>query len=299
MVNRKPNGERVDGWLAVDKPAGPSSAKVVSISKQLLSAQKAGHGGTLDPFATGVLPIAFGEATKTVEYVMRGNKVYRFTIRWGEERDTDDCQGSVVGTSDVRPSITEIEAALGFFQGEVEQVPPAFSAIKTGGRRAYAIARSGQVPELMSRRVRIDRLQLVSWDDADHATFDMVCGKGTYVRALARDLGAWLGTVGHVTALHRRRTGPFDENQAISLDSLEALGHSSARSQYLLPVEAALADIPAIALTNIQAEKLRHGETVHVESPETGVRCAMSSGRLIAIAELANGRVRPKRVFDL
>ena len=298
-VNRKPNGERVDGWLAVDKPAGPSSAKVVSILKQLLSARKAGHGGTLDPFATGVLPIAFGEATKTVEYVMRGDKVYRFTIRWGEERDTDDCQGSMVSTSDVRPSVGEIEAALGFFQGEVEQVPPAFSAIKTGGRRAYAIARSGQMPELMSRRVRIDRLQLVSWDDADHATFDMVCGKGTYVRALARDLGAWLGTVGHVTALHRRRTGPFDENQAISLDSLEALGHSSARSQCLLPVETALADIPAIALTNIQAEKLRHGETIHVESPETGVRCAMSSGRLIAIAEVANGRVRPKRVFNL
>ncbi len=298
-MSRKRTGERVNGWLAVDKPAGKTSAQVVAISKQLFSAQKAGHGGTLDPFATGVLPIAFGEATKAVEYVMRGNKVYRFTIRWGEARDTDDCDGAVVDTSEVRPRVCEIEAELAHFRGEIEQVPPAFSAIKIRGYRAYKLARGGAIPDLAPRRIRITRLQLLSREGEDHATFEMECGKGTYVRALARDLSLRLGTLGYVSALRRRGAGPFAENDAISLDSLEKLGHSSARSQHLLPVEAALADIPAITLTVIQAEKLRHGETVNVESTDTGFRCAMASGRLVALAEVADGRARPKRVFNL
>ena len=296
-MSRKRSGNRVDGWLAVDKPSGITSAQVVALSKRLLSAHKAGHGGTLDPLATGVLPIAFGEATKTIEYVMRGTKVYRFTVRWGEARDTDDREGAVIATSEVRPRACAIEALLDRFQGDVEQVPPAYSAIKVGGRRAYDLARAGAVPDLAPRRVAIARLQLLS-SERDRATFEMECGKGTYARALARDLGLRLGTFGHISALHRRRAGPFSEDRAISLDSLKALGHSSARSQHLLPVEAALVDIPAIALTAIQAEKLRHGETVYVDSTDTGVRCAMASGRLVALAEVAHGRARPKRVFN-
>ena len=296
-MNRKRIGNRVDGWLAVDKPSGITSAQVVAISKQLFSAHKAGHGGTLDPLATGVLPVAFGEATKTIEYVMCGTKVYHFTIRWGEARDTDDREGVVIATSEVRPPAHAIKALLDRFRGDVEQVPPAYSAIKVGGRRAYALARAGAIPDLVPRRVAITRLQLLS-SERDQATFEMECGKGTYVRALARDLGLRLGTFGHITALRRRRAGPFPEDRAISLDSLKALGHSPACLQHLLPVEASLVDIPAIALTAIQAEKLRHGETVYVDSTDTGVRCAMASGRLVALAEVTYGRVRPKRVFN-
>ena len=297
-MSRKRRGERVDGWLAVDKPSGKTSARIVAIAKRMFSARKAGHGGTLDPLATGVLPIAFGEATKTVEYVMRGAKLYRFTVRWGEARDTDDREGALVAASEVRPRAGEIEALLDRFRGEIEQVPPAYAAVKVGGRRAYELARAGTAPDLAPRRVTVSRLQLLS-SERDEASFEMACSGGTYVRALARDLGLGLGTFAHVSALRRRRAGPFTEACAISLDSLQALGHSSARSQHLLPVEAALADIPAIALTAVQAEKLRHGETVHVDSTDTGVRCAMASGRLVALAEVAHGRARPRRVFNL
>ena len=298
-MSRKRRGARVNGWLAIDKPLGRTSAQVVADSKRLLNAQKAGHGGTLDPLATGVLPIAFGEATKTVEYVMRGDKVYRFSVRWGEARDTDDREGSIVAVSDVRPDAADIETALDHFVGDIEQIPPAYSAIKRDGRRAYELARTGQDPRLTARSVRVDELSLEAIDDPEHATFHIVCGKGTYVRALARDLATRLGTVGHIDELRRCRVGPFEENKAISLDSLESLGHSSARSQLLLPVEVALADIPAIALTEEQAEKLRRGETVSVESNEIGLRCAMAAGHLIALADVAGGQVRPKRVFNL
>ena len=296
---RKRRGERVDGWLAIDKPAGKTSAQIVAEVKRIFSAQKAGHGGTLDPMATGILPIAFGEATKTVEYVMRGSKVYRFSVCWGEARDTDDREGKIVGVTDARPPAADIVAVLGRFIGDIEQIPPAYSAIKHQGRRAYELARSGQTPELASRKVSIYEFSLESVDDRDHATFRVVCGKGTYVRGLARDVAIELGTLAHVSELRRCKVGPFDENGAISLDSLHTLGHSSARSQHLLPVEVALADIPAISLTQKQAEKLRRGETVSVDSSEIGLRCAMASGRLIALAEMADGRVRPKRVFNL
>ena len=298
-MSRKRRGDPVHGWLSIDKPPGRTSANVVAEVKRLFSAQKAGHGGTLDPMATGVLPIAFGEATKTVEYVMRGSKTYRFSVCWGEARDTDDLEGTVVGDSDVRPDAAAIDAILPQFVGDIEQIPPAFSAIKLHGRRAYELARNGEVPKLTARNVSIYECALESVDDRDHASFRVVCGKGTYVRSLGRDIAAALGTLAHISRLRRCRVGPFDETQAISLDSLKTLMHSSARSQMLLPVEVALADIPAIALTQIQAEKLRHGETVNVESSEIGLRCAMASGHLIALAEVADGRVRPKRVFNL
>ena len=298
-MSRQRRGERVNGWLAIDKPAQRTSAQIVAEVKRLFQAQKAGHGGTLDPLATGVLPIAFGEATKTVEYVMRGQKVYRFSVKWGESRDTDDCEGAIVAESAVRPSAPDIESILDQFIGDVEQVPPAYSAIKRDGRRAYDLARRGIDPKLESRIVHIDSLSLESVEDVDHATFRITCGKGTYVRALARDLATRLGTLAHVSSLRRCSVGPFDESQAISLDSLKSLGHSSARSQHLLPVEVALADIPAISLTDDQAEKLRRGESVSVDSVEIGLRCAMASGHLIALADVADGRVRPKRVFNL
>ena len=298
-MTRKRRGERVDGWLAIDKPAGRTSAQIVAEVKRIFSAQKAGHGGTLDPLATGVLPIAFGEATKTVEYVMRGSKVYRFSVCWGEARDTEDREGTVVGKSDVRPTTDDIAAVLPRFTGDIEQIPPAFSAIKHQGRRAYELARSGETPELAARTVSIREFSLESVDDRDHATFRVVCGKGTYIRALARDVAIELGTLAHVSELRRCQVGPFEEEAAISLDSLRTLGHSSIRSQLLLPVEVALADIPAISLTQDQADKLRRGESVSVDSSEIGLRCAMVSGRLVALAEMADGRVRPKRVFNL
>ncbi len=233
---RHRRGTPIHGWLAIDKPEGLTSAQVVGRVRRITNAAKLGHGGTLDPLATGVLPIALGEATKTVAYVMDGAKTYRFTVRWGEKRDTDDTEGRVTAMSDVRPAAAAIRAALAAFTGEIAQVPPAYSALKIDGERAYKLARAEQEVRLAPRPVRIDSLALVSVDDADHATFQVDCGKGTYVRALARDLAAALGTLGAVSRLRRLRVGPFEEAGATTLETLEADGVEA----HILPVDAGL-----------------------------------------------------------
>lgn len=314
MARRK-KGRPIHGWLVVDKPAGKSSSHVVAIVKRLLDAQKAGHGGTLDPLATGVLPIALGEATKTVAYVMDGTKRYRFTVAWGEARDTDDSEGAVTGKSDMRPGEADIRAVLTDFTGVIEQVPPRYSAIKVDGSRAYDLARAGETVDLSPRSVRIDQIRLVDVPDADHAVFEIACGKGTYVRSLARDLAAALGTLGHVASLRRLAAGPFDETDAISLESLEPLVHSAPPSAYLRAVESALDDIPALLLNPSQADHLRHGRPVRVKGPEGrpsvdlsrlggsldegGVLCAMADGRPVALARLVQGEIRPVRVLNV
>ena len=208
------------GWLVLDKPVGMTSTQAVGAIKRLFTRKRAGHAGTLDPLASGCLPIALGEATKTVPFVMDGRKVYRFTVRWGEERDTDDADGRVTATSDARPTRAAIEALLPRFTGTIAQVPPRFSAIKIEGERAYDLARDGETVELAARPVEIHRLELVDMPDADHAEFEAECGKGTYVRALARDIGRALGCFGHVEALRRKAVGPFGENDMISLEQL-------------------------------------------------------------------------------
>ena len=309
MARRK-KGQRTHGWLVIDKPAGKTSSQVVGIVKRLLDAQKAGHGGTLDPLATGVLPIALGEATKTVSYIMDGTKLYRFAIAWGEARKTDDSEGAVTQTSDVRPSDVDIRAVLEDFVGVIDQVPPDYSAIKIDGNRAYALARSGETVVISSRPVRIDRIELVDVPDVDHAIFEIACGKGTYIRSLARDIALALGTFGHIASLRRLAAGPFDETDAISLETLESLVHSAPPSTYLRAVESALDDIPALLLNTSQADHLRQGRAVRVEGPEGspfvdisrldegGVLCAMADGRPVALARLVQGVIRPVRVLN-
>ncbi len=263
-VARRRRGNAVNGWLIVDKPAGITSAQVVSRVRRAAVAAKAGHGGTLDPLATGILPVAFGEATKAISYVVDGAKLYRFTVKWGEQRDTDDAEGEVTAVSGVRPTAAEIRGVLDRFTGNIEQVPPTYSAIKISGRRAYALARAECSVALPARPVRVDRIALVDCPDRDSAVFEVLAGKGVYMRALARDLGQELGTVGHVTALRRVMVGPFSEEQAISLEKVEHLAHSEQLVDYLLPVGVALADIPALTLTEAEARHLQHGRPIAV-----------------------------------
>jgi tRNA pseudouridine55 synthase len=309
MTRRR--GDPVNGWVIVDKPAGMTSAQVVAAVRRIMRAAKAGHAGTLDPLATGVLPVALGEATKTVSYVMDGAKEYSFTVRWGEARETDDGEGAVTATSPVRPDRAAIEAALPAFTGQIMQAPPAYSAVKIDGRRAYALARAALPVAPSPRPVRIDALQLVETSDPDHAVFAVRCGKGAYVRSLARDLAVRLGTVGHVAALRRTRVGPFGENRAISMDKLAALGHSSAPVECLVPVATALDDIPALALTAAQAAHLKQGRAVRVTGTsgrtfadignlaEGHVLCAMADGQPVALARFEAGEIRPLRVLNL
>ncbi|MFI4986689.1 MAG: tRNA pseudouridine(55) synthase TruB [Alphaproteobacteria bacterium] len=309
---RRRKGDKIDGWLVIDKPAGITSSAVVGRVKRALSAAKAGHAGTLDPLATGVLPIALGEATKTVAYAMAGAKRYRFTVRWGEERTTDDAEGEVTRHSAARPTRDAIEAALPRFVGELEQVPPAYSAIKVEGRRAYDLARAGELPELAARTVRIDEIRLAALPDADHAVFEVRCGKGAYMRGLVRDLAAALGTYGHIAVLRRLSVGGFSEAQAISLEKIETLGHSPAALEHLLPVETALADIPALALTEIEAKLLKSGRPVQVlrsadrakiEGIADGCMvCAISGGKPVALVRVESDPVlqlHPVRVLNV
>ncbi|MDA0653262.1 MAG: tRNA pseudouridine(55) synthase TruB [Proteobacteria bacterium] len=310
-MGRRKKGQPIHGWLIIDKPAGKTSSQVVSNVKRILDAQKAGHGGTLDPLATGILPIALGEATKTVSYVMDGAKRYRFAIAWGEARDTDDSEGVVTQTSAVRPSEADIRAVLPDFTGVIDQVPPDYSAIKINGNRAYALARAGETVIISSRQVRIDGIELIDLPDEDHAVFEVACGKGTYMRSLARDIALALGAFGHISSLRRLAVGPFDETDAISLESLESLVHSAPPSTYLRAVESALDDIPALLLNASQADHLRHGRSVRVEGPEGrpfldtscldegGVLRAMADGRLVALARLVQGEIRPVRVLNV
>ena len=308
-MGRKHRGKAIHGWIIIDKPGGLSSNAVVGRVRRLTGAAKVGHAGTLDPMATGVLPMALGEATKIVSYLMDGAKAYRFTVRWGEQRNTDDAEGEVVATSDARPAKEQILVVLGNFRGDIEQVPPVFSAIKIEGKRAYALARADQAPEMKPRTIHIEDLKLLSVVDADHAEFEAVSGKGAYMRSLARDLGTALGTVGHIAQLRRIAVGPFDEKQAISLDKLESLRHSAPLSEYLLPVETVLDDIPALALTETEARKLSQGQAIPVlpvasRSPlknigQGDVVRVMAEGRLVALAKINGGEIRPFRVMNL
>ncbi|WP_295144845.1 tRNA pseudouridine(55) synthase TruB [uncultured Reyranella sp.] len=301
MARRK-KGEKVDGWIVLDKPVGLGSTPAVSRVRRLFGAQKAGHGGTLDPLASGILPIALGEATKTVPFIMDARKEYRFTLRFGEARSTEDAEGEVTATSDVRPGDSTIGAALPAFLGEIEQIPPAFSALKIDGQRAYDLARAGESVELKSRRVLIERLEMVGRPDRDHADFVVQCGKGTYIRSLGRDLAIALGTVGHLSALRRTVVGPFREEGSISLSKLEALGHIPALFGALAPVATALDDIPALAMTEAQADRLRHGQPVFLtrDAPPSGalVRAEVGS-RLVALVRSDGAALQPVRVFNL
>jgi tRNA pseudouridine55 synthase len=298
----------IHGWVVLDKPIGMTSTHAVAAVRRLTSARRAGHAGTLDPLASGCLPIALGEATKTVPFVMDGRKRYGFTVRWGEERDTDDAEGRVVATSAARPSEADIRAALPRFTGTIAQVPPRFSAIKVEGERAYDLARDGEVVELEARPVEIGRLDLVELPDADHAVFEAECGKGTYVRALARDMGRLLGAFGHVCALRRTAVGPFGADDMISLERLEALWHRAAAGEASLadalkPVETALADIPALAVSRADAARLQRGQAVLLRGRDApiirGVVYVTASGLLVALAEIDRGEIVPKRVFNL
>ena len=305
---RKPtNPSEIHGWLVVDKPAGLTSSRVVEKLRRVTGA-KTGHAGTLDPLATGVLPIALGEATKTVQFVSAAMKRYRFRIRWGIATETEDAEGAVSGESPVRPDKAAVIAALPRFVGTIMQRPPAYSALKIGGRRAYALARAGQAPELAARPVQIYQLRLLAADHPDHADFEATVGEGTYIRALARDLAEALGTLGHLVELRRLSVGRFDETQAISLDSALSLGHSLAASEYLLPIETALDDIPALALSATEATRLRHGQRVipqdageraRLDRIEHGTIVGARHERLlVALARTEQGGLRPVRVIN-
>jgi len=306
MTRARRKGRPIHGWLVLDKPAGMTSTEVVGRVRRLTQALKVGHGGTLDPLATGVLPIALGEATKTVAYVMAGRKRYRFTARWGEARTTDDAEGEVLATSAERPTAAAIEAALADFVGAIEQVPPQFAAVKVEGERAYDLARRGEAVALAARTVEVDRFALLEQPDRDHATFEVVCGRGTYVRALIRDLGERLGCLGHVVALRRLQVGPFGSESALSLGALEQLLADDALPQALLPVASALGELPALALTGPQAHRLRAGQTIRVapglvvgEVHDDATIRAMAAGQMVALARLQGGELSPLRVFNL
>jgi len=302
---RRRKGQAVNGWLIFDKPQGMTSTKAVARLKRLYDAAKVGHAGTLDPLATGILPIAFGEATKTVPFVMDGIKAYRFTVRFGAETDTDDAEGKVTETSSRRPTREEVEAALPQFTGEIIQVPPRYSALKVEGARAYDLARDEEDFELAPRTVIIDRLDVVDHPDPDHCVLEAECGKGTYVRAIARDLGRALHCLGHVEALRRTRVGAFREEDATTLDEVEAAAADGpdALRALLQPVEIALHDLPALNLSSSDAARLRQGQAVLLRGRDapimSGPVYAVSKGALVALGEVAQGEFRPRRIFNL
>jgi len=306
---RRRKGDPVSGWISIDKPLEMGSTEAVSKVRRLFNAQKAGHAGTLDPLATGMLPIALGEATKTVPFLMDAEKAYRFVIAWGASTTTLDREGEVTARSDVRPTREAVEAVLPRFVGEIEQVPPAFSAIKVGGERAYDLARDGVAVELAARPVVIHEASVTAQPDADHVEISIRCGKGTYVRSLVRDIAQALGAEGHVAALRRTRVGPFGEGESITLDKLTDLVHRGALSEALLPVETALDDIPALAVTDEDAFRLRQGrpivllprqvETIRPRLGASRAVSAMEGGRLVALCELRAGALSPTRVFHL
>jgi tRNA pseudouridine55 synthase len=305
---KKRDKRDVHGWVVLDKPVGMTSTHAVSVVKRLFSAKRCGHAGTLDPLASGALPIALGEATKTVPFVMDGRKLYRFTVRWGEERDTDDAEGRTVSISKERPSPEAVHALLPSYTGLIQQIPPRYSAIKIEGERAYDLARDGEQVELAPRPVEIGRLELVDIPDPDHAVLEAECGKGTYVRSLARDLGRALGCFGHVSALRRAAVGSFGEETMILLEQLEALCHRAASGEgsladALMPVETALDDIPALAVNRADAARLQRGQAVLLRGRDApnfrGTVYVTVAGQLLALAELDRGEIVPKRVFNL
>jgi tRNA pseudouridine55 synthase len=307
-TQRKREKRDVHGWLILDKPVGMTSTHAVSVAKRALQAKRAGHAGTLDPLASGLLPIALGEATKTVPFVMEGRKTYRFTVRWGEERDTDDAEGRVTATSAGRPTAAAISALIPCFRGLIEQVPPRFSAVKIEGERAYDLARDGEHVELLPRAVEIHRLELIETPDPDHAVFAAECGKGTYVRALARDMGRTLECFGHVVALRRTAVGPFGEDDAASLETLQRLEQARAENApveapTLLPVAAGLAALPALRVSAADAGRLARGQAVLLRGRDAplmeGWVSVSTHGALVALAQVERGELRPRRIFNL
>ena len=308
-MGRRRKGDAVSGWICLDKPIDLGSTRAVGRVRRLFNAQKAGHAGTLDPLATGILPIALGEATKTVPFLMDADKAYRFTVAWGVETTTFDREGAVTATSEVRPNARAIEDALARFVGEISQIPPNYSAVKVDGVRAYDLARGGVEPDLQPRRVTIHDARLVASLDADHSVIEIECGKGTYVRALARDLASALGVVAHVSELRRTRVGGFSTEKSISLEKLEELCQDGAPLEVLLPVETALDDIPELAVTTEDAFRLTQGrsivllprqvETLKARLGASRVVFAREGSRIVALCEMRAGRLNPTRVFHL
>ena len=328
MARRK-RGNPVHGWVVLNKPLDLNSTTAVSIIRRLFNAQKAGHAGTLDPLATGILPIALGEATKTVPYIMDSLKTYRFTVRWGSETNTDDLEGEVTSTSLKRPSSQEIKDILPDFTGPILQTPPAFSAIKINGERAYDLARAGKEIDLTPRQVIIERLEMLNAANDEEAEFEATCSKGTYIRTLGRDMGRELGCLGHISKLHRLSTGPFNEEMSISLEKLKELSHSALADQalpqpmdncapfsdkksqalapqlkqHLHPIETALDDIPALAISEAQAAQLKLGQSILLNQKDipttNGPAYTMQSKKVVALGQVAKGTFQPKRVFNL
>lgn len=309
-MGRRKKGDPVSGWICLDKPYDLGSTQAVGRVRRLFNAQKAGHAGTLDPLATGILPIALGEATKTVSFMVEADKGYRFTLEWGTTTDTLDREGAVIASSDVRPMLDAVKAALPAFIGEISQIPPVYSAIKVDGERSYDLARAGEAVELAARLVTVHALEVVEAEDADHVTLQMRCGKGTYVRAIVRDLAIALGAEAHVSQLRRTHVGPFTEAGAITLEKLEDLVHRTAGRQALLPVETALDDIPVLAVTDEDAFRLSQGRGMvllprQVETVKATLKgddrtvLASHRGQASAICEMRAGQLRPIRVFNL
>lgn len=312
-MTRRRKGEAINGWINLDKPEGITSTKAVAIIRRIFNAQKAGHAGTLDPLASGILPIALGEATKTISFMQDTLKTYRFTVQWGEQRSTDDAEGEVIATSDIKPNPDAIQAIFPQFTGHILQKPPTFSAIKLGGERAYDLARAGEDVDIAERPIYIKELKLTSCNPAD-ATFETLCGKGTYIRSLGRDMALSLGTCGYISALRRLSVGGFHEKDAISLDFLENLGDSAALNDVLLPLERSLDDIPALPLTASEGTKLRNGQSLSflskpdfarlakaglkdLDTPQTAL--ALHNQRPIALVEVKGASVKSVRVFNL
>ncbi len=299
MARRK--GRKVNGWVVIDKPAGVGSTTIVNIVRRAFGAEKAGHSGTLDPAATGVLAVALGEATKTIPYVTDALKCYRFAVRLGSATTTDDAEGEVVATSPSRPSDAEIEAALGTFRGAIRQVPPQVSAVKVDGARAYDLAREGQVLDLAARDLWVERLEMTGRPDADTVLLEMVCGKGGYVRSVARDLGAALGCLGHVMWLRREWSGPFAASEGVTLERIEALAGSEAIDGLLLPLETGLTGLPELPATAEGAVRLRNGNPGMVVSSAAGFgdeAWASWQGRAVAVGIYKAGELHPGRVFN-
>ncbi len=303
---RRRKGNPINGWVNFDKPLGMTSTQAVGKIRWMFQAQKAGHAGTLDPLASGILPIALGEATKTIPFMTDAEKAYRFTVRWGEITDTLDAEGEVIETSSVRPNVDEINNVLPQFTGEISQIPPKYSAIKVDGQRAYDLARGGAEVELKARPVKVHALKLIE-SETDQATFDVRCGKGTYVRSLARDISSALGTVGHVVFLRRTQVGSFTENTAFSLDAMDNLCHRGRVLEALGPIDAVLDDIPVLALTRTQAIDLKHGRAIALPdslfskdaTDESLTVLAKEDGQAVALCDVKGEQVLPRRVFNL
>lgn len=309
---RNKKGRNVSGWIVLDKPRGITSTHAVARIKRIFNARKVGHAGTLDPLATGILPIALGEATKTVSYAVQDEKSYEFTVRWGIETTSDDTEGEPINEASARPAVAEIEAVLPRFVGEIDQVPPKFSAIKVNGNRAYDLAREGEAVQLQARPVEISDLRVIATPDADHTVFAAVCGKGTYVRSLARDIGQMLGCYGHIAELRRTSVGPFDTDNCTTLEALEAAQEqdasadeetTEARDALLAPVESALDGVEHLPISSSDASRLLRGQQVLLRGRDApifvGTAYATNRGKLIALVDCDKGTLRPTRVFNL